>query len=323
LHNEVIRGLNHRILQTTGQSIDLKLTPTHYEMFPDGEVLTHQTESVRDCDVFIIAQPRGDVRHLAQDLEEVRTLIHSVKYVGSAYRVNIVIPYFPFQKQDRESKEREPVSIKRLFNEFYNTGVDNIITVQLHNPYSKYYPRKKVEEISAMGFMMENAGQKLGIDWSDYIFAAPDIGATKFVANLARRVNTEFVIIDKGRDEDREPEVRNIIGADKIKDRKVWIWDDQIASGSTLIKGRKACLAHGALAVSAGAPHAILSKDACIKLPQAGFEHLVVCDTYPLPKDKIFPGLTVLPSAELAVRAMDNVHNAGSITTTLNAVAYH
>ncbi|MBP6925620.1 MAG: ribose-phosphate pyrophosphokinase [Candidatus Pacebacteria bacterium] len=314
LHEEVLKFLSEKMAKSFGRDVQLVLTGTHYEEFPDGEVLTHQTESLRDSDVFIIAQPRGTLEHLAADIDEIRALVHTACYIGSAHRVNIVVPYFPYQKQDRESKPREPVSIKRLFNEFFNAGVSNIITVQLHNLFSQHYADTKVENINAMGFMLKKAEVDLSISWKDFVFVSPDIGAGKFVGYLAEKVGVDYAIIDKRRKGNRDAEVRNIIGKDLIQGRDVWIWDDQIASGGTLIAAKEALEENGASSVSAGAPHGIFSKNACQILPNAGFKHLLVTDSYPLPESKRFPGLSVISVAELLAGAIDNIHNGGSIS---------
>ncbi|MFM7195301.1 MAG: ribose-phosphate diphosphokinase, partial [Bacteroidota bacterium] len=103
------------------------LSEVHYRQFSDGELCPHIGESVRGHDVFIIQSTFPP----ADNFMELLLLIDAAKR-ASAKNVNVIIPYFGYARQDRRAKARTPISAKLVANLIETSGVDRVLTLDLH-----------------------------------------------------------------------------------------------------------------------------------------------------------------------------------------------
>jgi ribose-phosphate pyrophosphokinase len=113
--------------------------------------------------------------------------------------------------------------------------------------------------------------------------------------------------------------VNEIVGA--VDGRVCLLVDDMIDTGGTIVKAAEALKANGAVRVIVAATHAIFSDPASQRLQSPAVDEVVVTDTVPIPDEKRFPSLTILPIAPLLARAIHEVFEDGSVTSMFDGAA--
>ncbi len=288
------------------------------KQFKNGEILSHQTGSVRDSDVFIVYQITPNSAEMYEELFKLVSLIRALKQ-GSASRITVVLPYLPFSRQDEPSNHREPVNVRLVPDMLKAAGADRLVVLRLHSPKSATaWPLIEMENIGTRKFLVEYLKSESGVDLSDCAIAAPDVGAAKDARNFAENLgNLPLAMIDKRRSTKElvSTEVMNVIGEHHVKGKHVIIVDDMIDTGSTLVPVTKALKEHGAIKVSAIVTHGIFSGNAIENLNNAQFDSLWVTNSCPI-NDYVgkISSLKVIDVSKLIARVIDNMHNGNSVT---------
>ena len=271
--------------------------------FSDGEFATSFEETVRGTHVFIVQStfPPSD------NLMELLMMIDAAKR-ASAYRIVAVIPYFGFARQDRKDKPRVSIGAKLVANLLTVSGVDRIITMDLHADQIQGFFDIPVDHLYA-SFKFLPFIKSLKID--NLVIASPDVGGTKRANTYAKYVNTPMVICHKQRAKANEIEEMRIIG--DVKGKNVIIIDDMVDTAGTLTKAADMMLDQGALSVRAFASHPVLSGPAYERINNSGLKELYVTDSIPLRKQS--PKIKVLSIADLLADTIEKVYNYQSISS--------
>jgi len=312
LHNNT--DLAERVAKYLGLA---SLSSAAYTVHPDGEILTHQKETVRDCDVFLIAQVNACREFLSDDIMEMLTMLYALKS-GEAHRVHLVIPYFPYSRQDRESKYREPILAAWMIHQMVAAGADHITTLKIHNPTIAGIPNP------ADGNYMKNIDTaellsgviRANLDLSNVCFVSPDAGAAKDVVKFAERlgVGSQVAIAHKERGKDNSVSTINVMG--DVSSKNCVIVDDMIDTGGTVTKVFDALKERGAQDIYVMCTHGIFSPPAITNLTSRPFKKVWTTDTCVI--DSIKAGrlgnLHIISVAELLAKVIGNIHNGISVT---------
>ena len=271
--------------------------------FSDGEFATNYEETVRGTHVFIVQStfPPTD------NLMELLMMIDAAKR-ASAYRIVAVIPYFGFARQDRKDKPRVSIGAKLVANLLTVSGVDRIITMDLHADQIQGFFDIPVDHLYA-SFKFLPFIKGMNID--NLVMASPDVGGTKRANTYAKYLNTPMVICHKQRAKANEIEEMRIIG--DVKNKNVVIIDDMVDTAGTLTKAADMMLEQGALSVRAFASHPVLSGPAYERINNSGLKELYVTDSIPLRKSS--PKIKVLSIADLLADTIEKVYNYQSISS--------
>lgn len=241
--------------------------------FKDGETSVIIEESVRGCDVFLIQPTCPPVN---DNLMELLITIDALRR-ASAKRINAVLPYYGYARQERKSKARDPISAKLVANLITAAGADRLITMDLHAAAIQGFFDIPVDHLSA-GPILGKYYREKGFD-SEIVVVSPDIGGVARARSLADRLNCGIAIVDKRRPEPGEAEIMNIIG--KVKNRIVIMADDIIDSGGTITLGAEALMEKGAKEVHVCCTHALFSGPAVERLKNSCVKEVVVTNTIP------------------------------------------
>ena len=272
------------------------------QKFSDGELQPIFLESVRGEYIFLIQSTISP----ADNLLELLLMIDAAKR-ASAYKIIAVIPYFGYARQDRKDKPRVSIASKLIANLLETSGVNRVITMDLHAPQIQGFFEVPVDHLdSSLTFIPYINSLKL----DDIIFAAPDVGSTNRVRELASYFNAEMVICDKYRKRANEISSMMLIG--DVKDKNVIIFDDLCDTGGTLVKSASLLKEKGAKSVRALITHAVLSGNAYENINNSVLEELVVADTIKL--QQYSPKIKVISSANLFATAIRNAHENQSIS---------
>ena len=295
-------ALNEKIASILHQP----LIETAVHHFSDGEIQVNIGESVRGCDVFVIQSIQDPVNENFMELEIVLDALHR----ASAHVINVVVPYLAYSRSDTKTRSREPITAKLVANLLQLTGMDRLITVDLHASQIQGFYNIPVDHLHAIPllgqYFLDNGIATKEDD--DIVVVSPDHSGAKLARNFGQYFNAPIAIVDQ-RGARYDTEVHDIIG--DVKDKKCIIVDDLIDTGSRISSSTKSVLAAGAKKVYVAATHALLSKTATEVLNELPIEQIVVTDTI---KHNRYPDRMVRISVDqLLARGIDYVYNDRSI----------
>ena len=282
------------------------LIETAVHHFSDGEIQVNIGESVRGCDVFVIQSIQDPVNENFMDLEIILDALHR----ASAHTINVVVPYLAYSRSDTKTRSREPITAKLVANLLQLTGMDRLITVDLHASQIQGFYSVPVDHLHAIPllgqYFLDNGIATKEDD--DIVVVSPDHSGAKLARNFGQYFNAPIAIVDQ-RGARYDTEVHDIIG--DVKDKKCIIVDDLIDTGSRISSSTKSVMAAGAKKVYVAATHALLSKNATEVLNELPIEQIVVTDTI---KHNRYPDRMVRISVDqLLARGIDYVYNDRSI----------
>jgi len=292
-----------------------ELIPTDARTFANGEIYARFDESVRGADAFVIQSHTNPINEW---LMEQLIMVDALKR-ASAKRITVVAPFYPYARQDKKGRGREPISARLVADLFKVAGADRIMSVDLHAAQIQGFFDGPVDHLFAMPVLLEHFRAKL--DPSTLTIVSPDMGRVRVADIWSDKLGAPLAIIHKRRDPlvPNQITVHEIVG--EVKGRVCLIVDDLIDTGRTIVQAAEALMAAGATGVVVAATHAVFSPPALDLLQNPAIQEVVVTDTLPIPDDKRFPTLTVLPIAPLLARAIHEVFDEGSVTSMFEGAA--
>lgn len=295
-----------------------ELAPTEHRTFASGEIYTRFEVSIRGCDVFVVQSFGPPVNEW---LMELLIMLDALKR-ASAKRITVVAPYFPYSRQDKKGRGREPISARLVADLLKTAGADRVMSVDLHAAQIQGFFDGPVDHLFAKPVLLRHFEETLSADdRSKLTVVSPDMGRVRVADTWADDLGAPLAIIHKRRDPKvaNQVTVHEIVG--NVAGRVCLLVDDMIDTGGTIVKAAQALKANGAEKVIVAATHPIFSDPAAERLQDASIDHVVVTDTIPLPPEKRWPSLTVLPIAPLLGRAIREVFEDGSVTSMFNGEA--
>ncbi|HUM96572.1 MAG TPA: ribose-phosphate pyrophosphokinase [Chitinophagaceae bacterium] len=273
------------------------------QRFSDGEICPVFLESVRGDYVFLVQSTFAP----ADNLMELLLMIDAARR-ASADKVIAVIPYYGYARQDRKDRPRVAIGSKLVANMLVAAGADRVITMDLHAPQIQGYFDIPVDHLDSHAVFIPYI-EALRLE--NLTFAAPDVGATNRIREIASYFNAEMVICDKHRK--RANEIASMVVIGDVTGKDIVIIDDICDTGGTLAKSAGLLKEKGARSVRAMITHPVLSGKAYENIQGSVLEEVVVCDTIPVKNgcDKI----KVLSVAELFAVAIRNAFENKSITS--------
>lgn len=275
--------------------------------FSDGEIRVQVEESVRGDDVFVV-QPGS--RPVNDNLVELLITIDAFRR-ASARRINVVMPYYCYARQDRKIRPREPVAAKLVANLLVAAGASRLLTLDLHAGQIVGFFDVPVDHLYAGPIIADYLETSAGIE-GEIVVVSPDVGGVARATSLAEVLGAPIAIIAKRRPEPNRCEVIELIG--DVSGRTAILFDDMIDTAGSAINGARALLDRGAREVYAACTHAVLSGDAPDRLRESPIKKVIVTDTIPLPIEKRDTKIVVVSVAGLLADAIKRIHDEGSVS---------
>ncbi|MBO1437175.1 ribose-phosphate pyrophosphokinase [Meiothermus sp. CFH 77666] len=298
---------NRPLAEAVARALGIQLGKATVERFPDGEVRVRLLESIRGDDVYLIQPTAPPVN---DNLMELLVLADAVRR-SSAGRINAVIPYFGYARQDKQTQGREPITARLVAGLLEHVGIHRVITVDLHAPQIQGFFYQPVDELSAVRLFAEYLeSQRLT---ENAVVVSPDSGRAEQARRLSERLNLPLAILAKRRTGPRETQVSYVIG--DVAGKRPLIIDDIISTGGTIRRGVEALVAAGAIPeVIVMASHAVLVGSARENLAHPAIREVVFTDTIALNPAL---GYTILPTAPLLAQAIRRVHTNQSVSVLI------
>jgi ribose-phosphate pyrophosphokinase len=300
---------NEPLAQEICKHLSTKLGDAKVRTFSDGEVMVEINENVRGRDVYVIQSTSAPANN---NLMELLIMVDALKR-SSAARINAVVPYFGYARQDRKVAPRAPITAKLVADLISAAGIDRLLTMDLHAGQIQGFFDIPVDHLYAAPVMLEEI-RKISPDTSDLVVVSPDAGGTERARAFAKRLNAGLAIIDKRRSGPNVSEVMHIIG--EVKGKACVIIDDMIDTAGTLCTGAQALQAEGATEIYAFATHGVLSGPALERIDNSPLKQVVITNTIPA-QEKVAQcsKLTSLPVSQLLSEAIRRIHNDESVSS--------
>jgi ribose-phosphate pyrophosphokinase len=304
------------LAEEVSKHLNVAITPQSAYDFANGEIFVRFEESVRGCDAFVI---QSHCEPINQWVMEQLIMVDALKR-ASAKRITVIMPFYPYARQDKKHKGREPISARLIADLFKTAGADRIMTVDLHTAQIQGFFDGPVDHLFAQTLLSSYVREKYGTD--DVTVVSPDAGRTKLAEKWADDLGgVPIAFIHKTRDPLRPNEVvaNRVVG--EVSGRLCVVIDDMVDTGGTIAKAVQQLIDEGARDVVVAASHGVLSGPAPERLSSCGAREVIFTNTLPIPDEKRFPKLTVLSIAQLLARAIQEVFEDGSVTSLFDGNA--
>ena len=271
--------------------------------FSDGEVRVEISENVRGKDIFVLQSTCPPVN---ENIMELLLVMDALKR-ASAMRINAIIPYYGYGRQDQKDKPRVAIAAKVVADLLSVAGADRIITIDLHADQIQGFFNIPVDHL--FGTFVFISALREGLR-GDEIVVAPDAGGVERARLFAARLKLDLALMDYRKNGADARIVGNVNG------RRVIILDDMIDSGRTLARTADVAKAAGADIVDACCVHPVLSGDAVEIIQSSPVRTLMVTDTIPLSESAEQCGKIVTVSiAPMLAEVVKRVHFDEAIST--------
>jgi ribose-phosphate pyrophosphokinase len=299
-----------------GSELGIAPTDTDAYEFANGEIFVRYKESVRGSDAFVVQSMSAP---LNKWFVESLIMVDALKR-GSAKRITVVLPFYPYARQDKKHRGREPISARMVADLYKTAGANRILTVDLHTAQIQGFFDGPVDHLFAMDILAGYVEKHYG--GRPMAVVAPDSGRVRVAERWTDRLGgCPLAFIHKTRD----PLQPNQVVANKVvgdvDGRVCLIVDDMIDTGGTICKAADILFESGAADVVVAATHAVLSDPATERLKNSRISEIVVTNTLPLPPEKQLDKITVLSIAPLIARAIREVFDDGSVTTLFGGLS--
>jgi ribose-phosphate pyrophosphokinase len=289
------------------QHLGLPLGQSRLRRFPDTEVSFQIDENIRGTDVYIVQPTCAPVD---EHIMEMLIMIDAFRR-SSAARITAVIPYYGYARQDRKDKPRVPISAKLVANILSASGVDRVLTMDLHKAQIQGFFDIPVDHLFAAPVIIDFLARQ---SFPNLTIVAPDAGGAERARAYAKRLGGELAVVDKRRTDDGTAEVMNVVG--DVAGRTCIIQDDIIDTAGTIVKAANALKANGAARVFACAVHGVLSGPALDRIDKAPLEKLIVTNTIPLNGERArHTKIVSLSVAKLLAQAIRSIHEESSVSS--------
>jgi ribose-phosphate pyrophosphokinase len=306
------KAIARRMSMYRGSNVGL--VDARVERFNDGEIFVEVYENVRGEDMFII-QPTSNPAN--DNLMELLIMSDALRR-SSAARITAVLPYFGYARQDRRTKARTPISAKLVANMLVESGIERVLTMDLHAAQIQGFFDIPVDNLYASPIFALDIQTQFKNRMEDLAVVSPDVGGVARARELAKRINSPLAIVDKRREKPGEIAEMTVIG--NVKDKVCLIVDDMCDTAGTLCKAAEVLLENGAKEVHSYITHGVMSGPAVERVTNSVMKSLVITDSIqPTAAVKSASNIRIVPTAPLFAQAILNIWNGTSVSSLFDA----
>ena len=304
------------LAEEIGGHLGVTPTPTTAYDFSNGELFVRFQESVRGSDAFIVQSHTAPINKW---LMEQLLMVDAAKR-ASAKRITVVAPFFPYARQDKKHRGREPISARLMADLFKTAGADRLMVVDLHTAQIQGFFDGPVDHLFALDLLITQVQERWGD--RDITVVSPDSGRVRVAERWTDKLGgVPLAFIHKTRDPMRPNEVVANAVVGNVTGRTCILVDDMIDTGGTIVKAAETLFDAGAADVIVTATHGVLSGAAVDRLKNSRVSEVIVTNTLPIGPERQFDKLTVLSIAPLLARAIKEVFEDGSVTSLFDGAS--
>lgn len=312
----LVTGRAHpELAESVAEELGSDLLPTSAYDFANGETYVRFEDSVRGADCFVMQSHPAPIN---QWLMEQIIMIDALKR-ASARRITVIAPFYPYARQDKKHKGREPISARLIADLYETAGADRIMSVDLHTSQIQGFFNGPVDHLMAIPLLVGYV--KTRVDLDNVTVVSPDTGRVRVAEQWSELLGgAPLAFVHKTRDISVPNQAISKTVVGDIEGRSCVLIDDMIDTGGTISGAVKVLQEAGAKDVLIAATHPVFSGPARERLANSGASEVIVTDTLPVPEEHRFENLTVLSIAPLIARAIKEVFEDGSVTSLFGGV---
>ncbi len=295
-------------------SLSTRMSEATVTKWSNDEIRVQLHENVRGNDVFIF-QSFGD--EVSDRLLELWLMIDAAKR-ASAARITAVVPWYPYSKQERKFRGREPISARLVADLTVAAGANRIVTMDLHEGAIQGFFDIPMDHLPNLPVFL-NVFRSEGLTGEDTVIVAPDAGAVERASDLARHLDCGIAVIFKRHPDENLELADTIETVGDLDGKRALIVDDFIFGGSTLVNAATEVVEAGATEVNACITHAIMCGDAPRLIGASEISTLYVTDTIP-PRRDTPDNVTIVSVAPLLAEAVRCIHEDQSMSQLLTQI---
>ncbi len=298
-------GANVPLAASICDSLGIDLGRLTVSRFSNDNLIVQIHENVREKDVFVVqpfTAPTGDV------ILELFIIMDALRS-ASARRITAVIPYFSYARSDKKDAPRISITGRLMADLIHTAGADRVLTMDLHSEAVHGFFSVPVDHLTAIPHFASHFRQVLDLD--NAVVVATDAGGAKRAGRFAQRMHLPLAIIDKRRTSDTTV-IQGLVVGD-VKGRDAIIFDDEIATGGTLVASAETLTTAGVRSIQVGATHGVLCGPALKRLDHSPIASVTVTDTVDIPSGKRVAKIGILSVAGLFAEAIRRIHTGASV----------
>lgn len=295
------RPLAEKIAEVCG----IKLGEATINRFSDGEIQIKIDESIRGDSVYIIQSLTDPIN---ANIMELFIMIDAVRRT-SAKSINVVIPYYGYARHSDKKRERKAIIAKLIARILENTGIDRVLTLDLHAAQIQGFFNKPVDNLKADKLMAKHMLDNY--DLENAVVVSPDHGGVGRARGFAGLIDAPIAIIDN-RDPENEEHMPTFIIGD-VKDKVAIVADDMIDTASRAVKAANVLANNGVKAVYLVTTHGVFAGDAINKISNAPIKKVIVSDSVYIAPEKQIDKIDIVSVADLMGNAILRIHNNKSV----------
>ncbi|KAK5782145.1 hypothetical protein RI543_000069 [Arxiozyma heterogenica] len=296
------------IVKTIAERLSIPVTECVLIKDFDREITFSICESVRDQDVYVVAQIGS--REVNDRVLELLIMINAAK-TASARKITAVIPNFPYARQDKRDKGRVPITARLIADMLLTAGSDHIVTMDLHASQIQGFFDIPLDNLYAEPNIVRYIKEHVECD--NCIIVSPDAGGAKRAASLAEDLNVVFALIHKEQISGKRNSKMVLVG--NVKNKTCIIVDDMADTCGTLIKATEVLLENGANQVIAIVTHGILSGNALKDICSSFMNKLVCTNTVQFDHElEAHPKIDIIDVSGVLAEAIRRLHNGESVS---------
>ncbi|MCW2540893.1 MAG: prs [Frankiales bacterium] len=290
--------------------LGVTVTPMTARDFANGEIFVRPEESVRGSDAFVIQSHTVPINHWVM---ETLILVDALKR-ASAKRITVVAPFYPYSRQDKKHRGREPISARLMADLLKTAGAHRIMSIDLHTAQIQGFFDGPVDHLFALPLLSDYVKRTYANE--PITVVSPDTGRVRAAEQFADRLGgVPIAFIHKTRDINVANEVvaNRVVG--DVAGRLCLLADDMIDTAGSVVKAADLLYEEGAADVIMAATHGIFSEPAADRLKNSRVREVIITNTLPIRPEQQFDKLTVLSIAPMIARAINEVFTDGSVTS--------
>jgi ribose-phosphate pyrophosphokinase len=294
--------------------LGMKCADVELASFANSETYVRFQESVRGCDAFVLQSICAPVdHHVIQQM----VMIDALKR-ASAKRITAVAPFYPYARQDRKARGREPITGKLMADFYEAAGADRVVSVDLHTGQIQGFFDIPFDHLTALPILTRYFADH-HLD-EEFVAVSPDAGgvrlAHKWVEHLSQfhGLHGTVAFLDKRRRHDQRNSTETLAVVGEVEGKTCILIDDMIDTGGTITQGAEALRKAGATSVFAAATHPVLSDPAVDRIKNSPIQECVVTNTLPIPSEKMLDNLVVLTIAPTIAETIKAIFEEGSVS---------
>jgi ribose-phosphate pyrophosphokinase len=304
---------NRPLAEEVAAHLGMKLGGVEISQFANSETYVRFDESVRGCDAFVIQSHCAPVDHFVM---EQLIMIDALKR-ASAKRITAVAPFYPYSRQDKKTRSREPITSRMLADFFEVAGADRVLSVDLHTGQIQGFFNVPFDHLTALPLLADHFA---GMLEDDFVVVSPDAGRVRLTEKWVQHLHDfhdlsgRVAFLHKKRRGDVRNQSSTLAVVGDVEGKVCVVVDDMIDSAGTLVNGAETLMEAGASDVYAAATHAVFSDPAVDRIKNSPIHQVIVTNTLPLPSEKQFDKLEVLSIAPTIAQTIKAVFEEESVS---------